>query len=400
VERLLKRLAHAALALCAAGCGAAELTGLVDLRAVAADGAPSYLYSGLGKLRFDEQHDGLRIGQLSLYLRHDLTETLQLAVDAVAYGNDDSNPIDLTEAWLEWRPWPRSAWRSRVKLGAFYPPISLENKLTGWRSPYSISWSAVNTWLGEELRTIGAEYSLDWFGTRNGGRFDFGVTAGVYAWNDPAGILIAGRGWALHDRQTTLFGRIGERGTGAIPGRTLFEEIDHRPGYYAGAEARYLDRAELRVLHYDNRGDRVSYSARIDDLAWETLFDSVGLVLTPTDRLTLIAQWLGGETYIDPFIVFEWEYDAAFLLASYEVGPHRLTLRRDWFSMQQTAGMRPFNSDSGSAWTLAYLYEFDAHWSVAAEAMQIRSTLAARSDFGLAPFERGRNLQLAVRFAF
>jgi hypothetical protein len=402
MERLLMRTLAATLALCAlsAGSGAQDFSGVIDLRAVAVDGDQSYLDGGLGKLRFDEAHDGLRIGQFSLFYRHDLSETLKLNIDAISYGDHDSNPVDLTEAWLEWRPWPHSAWRSRVKLGAFYPPISLENRLAGWRSPYTVSWSALNTWLGEEIRTIGAEYNLDWIGTRNGGRFDLGLTAAVYGWNDPAGVLIAARGWAMHDRQTALFGRIGRPGDSPVNGRTLFEEIDHRPGYYLGANVKYLDRAELRVLHYDNRGDRVSYSERIDDLAWETVFDSVGIVLTPADHFTLIAQWLGGVTYIDPFITFEWDFAAAFVLASYDVGPHRISLRHDWFSMDQTKGSPPWGHDSGKGWTLAYLYELDKHWSLAAEALQIDSRLSARSWIGVPPRENGRTLQLALRYAF
>ena len=37
--------------------------------------------------------------------------------------------------------------------------------------------------------------------------------------------------------------------------KELFHEIDGRPGYYVGAQVRYLDRAVLNVLHYDNRAD-------------------------------------------------------------------------------------------------------------------------------------------------
>ena len=66
---------------------------------------------------------------------------------------------------------------------------------------------------------------------------------------------MASRGWALHDRQTTLFGEVGEPGDVPVPGRVLFKEIDDRPGYYAGLHLRYFDRAELRYMHYDNRAD-------------------------------------------------------------------------------------------------------------------------------------------------
>ena len=44
-----------------------------------------------------------------------------------------------------------------VKTGAFFPTISLENDDLGWTSPYTLTPSAINSWIGEELRTIGSE---------------------------------------------------------------------------------------------------------------------------------------------------------------------------------------------------------------------------------------------------
>ena len=44
-----------------------------------------------------------------------------------------------------------------VKAGAFFPTISLENDDLGWTSPYTLTPSAINSWIGEELRTIGSE---------------------------------------------------------------------------------------------------------------------------------------------------------------------------------------------------------------------------------------------------
>jgi hypothetical protein len=401
MERLLKlNLAAGLVAACtlAAPARAVDVSLLVDLRFVESSGQTSWLNGGLGKLRFDPDHDGLRLGLIYLGLDQSLTETVALHVNAMAYGDHDRNPIDLTEAYFEWRPFPGSAWRQRAKLGAFYPSISFENPLPGWRSPYSISWSALNTWIGEEIRSIGAEYSLDYLGVRNGGRFDFGAQVGVYGWNDPAGVLIAERGWALHDRQTTLFGRIGIPEVEPVEGYRLFYEIDHRPGYYVGVKASYLDRAELRLMHYDNRGDRVSYSAAINDMAWETLFDSAGLQVAATEHLTLIAQVLDGETWINPFLPIKWDFDAQFLLASYEWRGNRLTLRHDWFSMQRTGG-RGLGNDSGHAWTIAAGHEFGEHWSAMVEGLWVNSSMPQRPEFGAPVAARESSLTLSLRYA-
>jgi hypothetical protein len=401
MERLLTRWALfgacALLATAPRPAAALEYHALLDLRLVDSRGADSWAQGGLGTLRFDGDHDGLQLGQLSLALRQDFTDTLRLNLDAVAYGDHDRNPVDLTEAYLEWRPWPSQRWRSRARLGAFYPQISFENVLPSWRSPYSVSWSALDTWLGEEIRAIGAEYRLDWLGQRSGSALDVSGMVGVFGGNDPAGGLIAARGWALHDRQTTLFGRIGRPG-GEVDIRKMFAEIDHRPGYYAGIESSWRDTATLRVMHYDNRGDRSSRAPSIGDISWQTLFDSAGLQLTPTDHLTVIAQYLRGETWIDPFIPFEWDFDAGFLMASVEQGRYRLTLRRDWFGMQQRRGFGA-NRETGSAWTAAALMNLDAHWSVAVEGLWVDSTLAYRRETNLPPRASERSLTLSLRYA-
>src|SRR5260221_577361 len=251
--RLLIRACAGGVLLLAGGADAYELDLSVDLRAVSSNASNSRLEGGLGKLRYDATDDGLRLGYLRLGYRVDLTQTLRLTAEAVAYGDHDVNPLDLTELYAEWRPLAASSWRSRLKVGAFYPEISLENRMRGWRSPYTLSSSAINTWVGEELRTIGAEYSLELLGRSRGHAFDLTFNAAAFGWNDTAGTVLASRGWGLHDRQSTLFGRFANGGQ-ALPQRTLFfDDLDKRAGYYAGTAANYRGLLEARLHHYDNR---------------------------------------------------------------------------------------------------------------------------------------------------
>ena len=83
----------------------------------------------------------------------------------------------------------------------------------------------------------------------------------MFGWNDPAGEVIANRGFSLSDRQTTLFGRVGATHSGPLRPVAVFDEIDHRAGFYTGVEARYFDRVVVRALHYDNRGDPAAFDA-------------------------------------------------------------------------------------------------------------------------------------------
>jgi len=394
--RLLTFLALAMLSTLARAEADLDLT--LDLRGVSSDGLPSYLNGGLGKLRFDPDHDGLRLGQLRLGLRTPVTESVHFTAEATAWGDHDRQSLDLIEAVFDWRPLPGSLWRSQVRVGAFYAPISLENRMRGWRSPYTLSPSAINTWVGEELRTLGAEYSLDWLGALEGHGFEAGFTAAAYGWNDPAGIVLALRGWSIHDRQTTLFGLVGRKGQGMVDGRTLFyDDIDHNVGVYGGGTLKWRGLLELRALRYDNRGNPEKEAYSIDDYAWNTRFDSFGARFTPDAHWTVIWQYMRGITEAGE-VLNKWYFGSQFVLASWQTGAHRLSARAERFATRQVASSRgSANNDHGNAWTAAYGYQISSHWSVMAEGLWIRSRLPLRRALREPVFASERQLQLSVR---
>ena len=396
---LIGACAGAALLLAGAG-NAYELDLSVDVRAVSSDASNSRLEGGLGKLRYDSTDDGLRLGYLRLGFRVDLMQTLRVTAEAVAYGDRDVNPLDLNELYAEWRPIPSSDWRSRLKVGAFYPEISLENRMRGWRSPYTLSYSAINTWVGEELRAIGAEYSLELLGRSRGHAFDLTFNAAAFGWNDTAGTVLATRGWGLHDRQSSLFGRYANGGQ-PLPERTLFyDDLDKRAGYYAGATSNYRGLLEARVLHYDNRVRISPDNPKIDDDPWLTYFDSMGLRWTPTADWTLITQWLHGRTYDDVGLPTNaWSFHSEFLLASWKHGLMRYSARYDRFNIVQTAtNFGLYLGDDGHAWTLAGTRELSDHWSAVLEAIEAGSTTTARVFIGEPEATRERQFQLAIRY--
>lgn len=410
--RLLIALAGlGALLLARTTAAASDFDWSIDLRAVSSNGEQSRLDGGLGKLRFDSDHDGLRLGEVRAGLRTDLGETTRLVAEAVAYGDHDVNVIDLTEFYVDWRPIPHSAWRSRVKAGAFYPEISLENRMRGWGSPYTLSYSAINTWIGEELRTIGAEYSLDWLGRSNGHGFDVSFNLAAFGWNDPAGTVLAADGWGFTDRQDTLFGRFNNGGYPNTQRTLFYDDMDKRAGYHFGISANYRGLLELRALHYDNRADLAPYSATINDTTWETYFDSLGARYTPTGQLTLIGQWLHGRTYagLGP-PPNAWSFDSEFLLASWQQRAMRYSARYDRFASQQTASNfldfvgGKYYGDRGHAWTVAAERRFGEHWSAIVEGLYVQSWVAQRtiqSEYGgleIPANASERQWQLALRY--
>lgn len=388
-----------ALGACALAQGAEwELS--LDVRAVSSDGRESFLDNGQGKLRFDEDHQGIQLGRLRAAWNQPIGELFFAHVEASTWDDDDKNPIDLTEAWIEYRPVPRAGFKSRLRLGAFYPPMSLESRALGWETPYTITPSAIGSWIGEEIRTVGLEGQVDWLGTRLGHSFDLQLTGALFGWNDPAGTMIAAHGWALHDRQTTLFGRVGApQPDPELAKKELFAEIDDRPGYYVGAQARYLDRVILNVLHYDNRADPTVYEPELRDFAWLTKFDAAALRVETGSGWTVILQALDGETYIAPGGYWlDWMYDSQSALIAKRTGSHMLTLRYDQFGVEFRDNSALPGSEDGDAWTLAYSWDRGGPWRFALEWLQVKSDVPARLALGESPLATETKLEFSARY--
>jgi hypothetical protein len=373
----------------------------LDARLVSSQADQSVTRGGLGTLRFDDTQSGLRLGRARLALSESIGEVWSLHLDASSWGDHDRHPVDLTEAYAQFRPYPfGGGLRFRLRAGAFYAPISLENRSAGWESPYTLSYSAINTWLGQELRTIGAEGQIDWLGTRTGQAFDLALVGGVFGWNDPAGVVLARRGFSFSDRQTTLFGRVGANRSGPVQPMELFGEIDHRAGFYTGFEGRYFDRVVVRAFHYDNRGDPAAYDASTRNFAWDTHFNAVGARAESGTGWTAIAQYLDGETAIAPTSGYlGWPFKARFAMLSRETTFGRVSVRYDSFTVNSDS-IEGGGTQHGHAWTAAYVFEPTTHWRLSLEWLRVLSDAENRPFYlGIPPRATETQLQLAARFA-
>jgi hypothetical protein len=375
-----------------------SVNGGVDLRWVHATGDSSYLNGGLGKLRFDPEHEGSQFGRAFLAPNWRVTDIVTVHAVIDAYGDHDRNPVDISEFFLDVRPFPTTSVRWRARVGAFFMPVSLENRGIGWTDVYSITPSAVNTWLGEEFRTIGAEVEARWLGASSGYLGDVALVAAAYGWNDPAGVLIAQRGFALTDRPSTLFGGLGR------PPTRFYYEIDRKPGYYGGITWRHHDRLEVRALRYDNHGDPGA-ATEAGGGAWRTRFSSLGARLEPSAHWTFIAQYLDGDTAVgadstgeDQFYL---KFHAAFALASFDRARERVTARYDDFHTHQLSGFYGLPSnDAGHSWTFAWSHECGEHWQLVAEWIRVISRFPPRLALGEPAEQVESQLQLAARYRF
>ena len=371
----------------------------LDARLVSSDAYPSFMAGGLGTVRYGSDDSGLGLGRARFAVTQPLGELFSAHLDASVFDDQGASALGVTEAYLLFRPYPFAGYRFRLKAGGFYPPVSLENRAAGWESPYTLSYSAINSWLAVEVRSIGLEGTLDWLGTRSGHDFDLGVTGGVFGWNDRAGVVVASNGFVFTDRQTPLFGRVGQPGVPPLNGAEPFMEIDHRAGAYAGLEARYRDRAVLRVLRYDNRADPTALDSVSHVLAWETRFTSAGLRLEADRGWTAIVQWLGGDTTIAPHsMTLNWPFQSTFALLSKRFGRNTLSARYDRFAVQTNAP-DVYGEQDGHAWTAAYIFDANAHWRFALECVRVVSSSVNREEQGGPPLATETQWQLAVRYA-
>jgi hypothetical protein len=243
-------------------------------------------------------------------------------------------------------------------------------------------------------RRLGAEAEARWLGASRGYLGDVALIGAVYGWNDPAGQLIADRGFALTDRPSTLFGGLGR------PPDTFYHEVDRQPGYYGGLIWRHHDRLELRALRYDNRANPAAETTTA--YAWHTRFSTIGARLEPTAPWTFIVQYLDGDTAnSSEDQPFRMSYSTVFALASFEWNRERITTRFDDFRTGQSSGnYGPPSSERGHAWTVGWMHDLHAGWTLAVEWIDVTSRFPPRVEYGEAVGLVESQLQLAVRYRF
>ena len=328
-------------------------------------------------------------------------------IDATLIGYDDGNEdLGISESFITYKPLSQQ-YRHQWRVGAFYPVFSLENVDTAWHSPYTYSFSAINSWLAEELRIIGAEYQLSRPGRAFNSPHSWALVVSVYGANDGLGSLLSWRGWAIHDRQTLLTERIEFANYPSFQGRLAsqpswvepFKETDNRPGYYIGGHWRYGSNSDLRLYYYDNNGDgrQVESSGQY---AWQTQFTSLAWQYRLTQNTRLLTQWLSGETQMGSPVT-DIEYDAYYLLLSHRKEQHRFSLRYDWFDTTEQDHY-PFdpNDSQGNAWAATWRFQYHPHVEIGAEYLELTSSNENRELWSVSPEQRQKQLQLVMRISF
>lgn len=282
-----------------------------------------------------------------------LSAQVQVGVDwrpSVAFGghlhllarNDSDGArrgrVGIVEAFFEQNfRWSND--RVHIMEGAFFLPTSRENVDSLWETPYTITPSALNSWMGEELRPVGVDASwahrLESAGTVTGG-------ATVFTGNDTFGALAIDRGWALRDHWILLGEHIPVTATVYT---SASAETDHRLGWSARAKWNN-DHGAIQLTRIDNRADALRYGELFN---WATRFNIVGTDYT-WNRWTAVGEAGWGTTAIQPAPTrrFSFPIRAGYVLLSRQIGSFRASARADEYEK---------GSDAGHAVTAALFWE-------------------------------------------
>jgi hypothetical protein len=264
-----------------------------------------------------------------------------------------------------------------LRVGQFFLPTSRENRGALWTSPYTIGFSSLNTWIGEEVRPVGAD--LSW----HGDTFSTGATA--FRGNDTMGTLLAWRGWAMGNRLST-FGEVRElpelhpafalQRDGTKP---IGRDLDGRTGFAGRARWTLPERAMVQVAYVDNRGDRELHER---EYAWATRYTHVSAEAGHHDRVLVAAEYVRGTTgmgvvtgaHVDA------DFSAGYLLVTGRLGRNRWSGRVDRFeTVERDFSIAENNDENGLAWTLTWLYDLTQSLRGGAEFTQLSGERASAS---------------------
>ena len=380
-----------------------------DVRLVAVNGEKSWVDGGFGKLRSGSDGDWKfqpQLGNVELVWKPQFTWSLSATIVGSVQGGQRTQ-AGLSQAYLSFRPM-RSAGGTAfsARTGLMWPPVSLEHEGADWHVKDSITPSAINSWIGEEVRPVAAEGSLSTRLADNRLRF----TAALMAANDTAGTLLTFRGWALHDRTTLAFNRqplppledeIAEyQAPFTHPLLDIHGGFAHWPGYYAKLAWQPPIPVRIELFRYDNRANPEVVNAD-SEWGWRTRFNNLGLAADLGGGAELKGQAMFGTTrmgfadegrrWVDD------RFRSAFLLFTRPFGRFGMAVRAEGFrTRNRGSDVGDEYDDSGWSAMVAGKREWE-HFAALVELLHVSSRREDRAESGLAPRQRQTELQAEFR---
>jgi hypothetical protein len=375
-----------------------DLHGSVALRGVNATGPASWLAGGWGRLEAGGKHDSL-FGTAHLGADWQPSRHFDVHVSGTAGRDASGNFAGPVEAYFDVRG-ELGLDEVQLRAGQFFLPTSRENREELWSSPYTIHFSALNSWIGEEVRPIGADLQYRHI-TSRGHAITTAATA--FRGNDSMGALLGWRGWSVGNHLST-YGEVlplpplatlpqffpRQRTDGTKP---FGEDLDGLTGYSARVRYSVPSRAMMQYTLVDNRGDRELHRG---EYAWATRFHLLSGEIGNADTLIAAAEYMRGKTGMGSAPAFvDADFFAMYVLLSAKRERNRWTARYDAFNTEERDfSLAEWNGESGRSWTLAWLFEWSEHVRFGAEFVQLSGARRGTPD------PDARNVTLEAKYKF
>lgn len=391
---------------------AVDIYGFAAGRVGQVDSTESWLNGGFG--RFDQGGDAGQSresfavfdGQVAIDWH--LSDTVLIHLHGLGRAEDALDTVDevgLVEAFARWQILDSDSHILSSSFGIKFLPTSLENTDDLWQSPYTLTYSAWNSWIAHEFRPIGLEINYT-YQFASGGRL--GVIVNAFQGNDSSGAELAWGGWRHSQRLTTL-GEVlplpdlvslrpgnsfaDQRADGSKP---FGPDLDDEIGYAAQLNYRTPD-FRINLTHVANNGDRRLYRG---EYAWDTEFSVLGLQYRFSDRWILLGEFADGSSGMGPVgTSVDIDFQTAYVMLSWNNEWHRVSVRAETFEIEDRDGIVTDNSEDGSSFTLAYFYSPGA-WRIGIEYIETNVDRIAAQQSGFSPNNDGQQLSLEVRYVF
>ncbi len=380
------------------------------MRLTATDGEQSWTQGGFGKTRYGGDVSGLavkyRFAEADLVWQPRFTWSLSGTVVGTAQGGSKIEP-GLSEAYLSWKPLSGGAIRLSARAGLMWPPVSLEHSEPEWAVSESITPSAINSWIGEEVKVVGTELTA----AARLGDSKIAVTGGLFDMNDTAGTVLAYRGWALHDRKAMIFranplpplngfiANIQPRDSHPVL------EVDggymKRPGWYAKLAWDLPVPVHVEAIHYDNDSSPTSKTEYME-WGWRTKFDNIGLVASVLPETQLRMQGMSGSTLMGWVMaghhLVDMRFRSGYALLTHYFDKGSVSARIEGFNTRNRGSVLDATDDEdGWSAMLAGRRTLGKHVTALAEALYVESSKDAQQRAGLGPDQSSTQLQMSLR---
>jgi len=376
------------------------------------DSSTSWLDSGLSRfsLGTDKDNNSSLLGEVQIAYKYSVNDQLRVQTHIQLQDSSHTSSAQaagLVELKARYIMTPSEHQRVTLTAGQFFLPVSMENIDRFWESPYTISFSALNSWIGEEFRPIGID--LNYTNTLNSGS-RWSIAATAFGGNDSMGAILAWRGWS-HGRHRSVYDDSlslpdltslatggdfeSQRNDGSKP---FGKDLDRRIGYTIRSSWTNSSTYKINLSWVDNMADTRLHHG---EYAWRTQFGIAGVSWFITDDLVVAGETISGNTTMGSGPGVNVDFHSAYLLASLHVNEFRYSARVENFETKDKDLVDNENNDKGHSYTLAIMWNpADAHLSGGIEALHVTGkrdrTLTSET------FNDGNNksISLLVKYAF